>query len=86
MQTKEKNGKRRRMESMTGKLDTNISLHAALELYKEGCVRVKYSPKVDLYSLGIIFFENCFRPLTSNLERLQAIGNQRMAKNGKGFF
>ena len=45
-------------ESMTGKVGT--TLYVAPELEKRSGGRVKYSQKVDLYSLGIIFFEMCF--------------------------
>ena len=61
-------------ERVTGKVGT--FLYVAPEL---GNLRVKYSPKVDLYSLGIIFFEMCFRPLTTSMERVQVLGNIRKA-------
>ena len=60
---------------MTGKVGT--ALYVAPELGKRGGLRVKYSQKVDLYSLGIIFFEMCFRPLTTSMERVHVLGNVR---------
>ena len=36
--------------------------------------------KVDLYSLGIIFFEMCYRPLQTYMERVQIIGNLRLSE------
>lgn len=62
-------------ESVTGKVGT--TLYVAPEVGKRGGIKVKYSPKVDLYSLGIIFFEMCFRPLTTSMERVQVLGNIR---------
>ena len=38
---------------------------------------MKYSQKVDLYSLGIIFFEMCYKPLTTSMERVKVLGNLR---------
>lgn len=62
-------------ESMTGKVGT--TLYVAPELGKRAGVRVKYSQKVDLYSLGIIFFEMCFKPLSTSMERVHVLGNMR---------
>lgn len=33
--------------------------------------------KVDIYSLGIIFFEMCYKPLSTGMERVQILGNLR---------
>ena len=62
-------------ESMTGKVGT--ALYVAPELGNRPGVRVKYSQKVDLYSLGIIFFEMCYKPLTTSMERVKVLGNLR---------
>ena len=62
-------------ESMTGKVGT--ALYVAPELGNHPGVRVKYSQKVDLYSLGIIFFEMCYKPLTTSMERVKVLGNLR---------
>ena len=62
-------------ESMTGKVGT--TLYVAPELEKRSGGRMKYSQKVDLYSLGIIFFEMCYKPLTTFMERVKVLGNQR---------
>ena len=62
-------------ESMTGKVGT--ALYVAPELGGRSGGRVKYSQKVDLYSLGIIFFEMCFKPLTTSMERVKVLGNLR---------
>lgn len=61
-------------DGMTGKVGT--ALYVAPELAK-GTTRLKYSHKVDLYSLGIIFFEMCYRALPTGMERVKAIGNIR---------
>lgn len=34
--------------------------------------------KVDLYSLGIIFFEMCYKPLPTGMERVKILGNLRL--------
>ena len=60
-------------EGMTGKVGT--TLYVAPELAKTQN-RVKFSLKVDLYSLGIIFFEMCYRPSTA-MERVYVLGNLR---------
>ena len=62
-------------ESMTGKVGT--TLYVAPELGKRSGGRVKYSQKVDLYSLGIIFFEMCYKPFTTSMERVKVLGNLR---------
>ena len=62
-------------ESMTGKVGSK--LYVAPELGKRSGGRVKYSPKIGLYSLGIIFFEMCYKPLTTSLERVKVLGYLR---------
>ena len=62
-------------ESMTGEVGS--TLYAAPELKKQSGGRVKYSQKVDLYSLGIIFFEMCYKPFTTCMERIKVLGNLR---------
>ena len=37
----------------------------------------RYTEKVDLYSLGIIFFEMCYKPLETTMERVKVLGNLR---------
>ena len=34
--------------------------------------------KVDIYSLGIIFFEMCYKPLPTGMERVQVLGQLRL--------
>ncbi|CAH3159577.1 unnamed protein product [Pocillopora meandrina] len=62
-------------ESMTGEVGS--TLYAAPELKKRSGGRVKYSQKVDLYSLGIIFFEMCYKPFKTSMERVKVLGNLR---------
>ena len=62
-------------ESITGKVGT--TLYAAPELGNGASVRVKYSQKVDLYSLGIIFFEMCSEPFSTKMERALVLSNLR---------
>eukprot|EP00058_Branchiostoma_floridae_P027964 XP_002613455.1 hypothetical protein BRAFLDRAFT_71943 [Branchiostoma floridae] len=60
---------------LTGKVGT------ALYISPELCLpspKITYNQKVDMYSLGIIFFEMCYQPLTTGMERVQIIGNLRM--------
>ncbi|XP_022808964.1 eIF-2-alpha kinase GCN2-like isoform X2 [Stylophora pistillata] len=62
-------------ESMTSKVGS--TLYAAPEVGKQSDGRVRYSQKVDLYSLGIIFFEMCHMPLTTSVERVKVLGDLR---------
>ncbi|XP_031551320.1 eIF-2-alpha kinase GCN2-like [Actinia tenebrosa] len=64
-------------EGMTGKVGTTY--YVAPELAK-GSGRIRYSNKVDLYSLGIIFFEMCYRPLKTGMERAKTLGDIRTSK------
>ncbi|KAI8514991.1 Eukaryotic translation initiation factor 2 alpha kinase 4 [Branchiostoma belcheri] len=60
---------------LTGKVGT------ALYISPELCLpspKITYNQKVDMYSLGIIFFEMCYQPLTTGMERVKIIGNLRM--------
>ena len=56
-------------EIMAGEVGS--TLYTAPEVGKRFGGRMKYSQKVDLYSLGIIFFEMCYKPLTTSLERVK---------------
>ena len=51
---------------MTGLVGT--ALYTAPEL---GHKNTSYNQKVDLYSVGIIFFEMCHPPLSTGMERIQ---------------
>ena len=54
-------------EDMTGQIGT--AMYVAPEL---GVSRLTtYNQKVDLYSLGIIFFEMCYPPLATGMERIK---------------
>ncbi|XP_071963594.1 eIF-2-alpha kinase GCN2-like [Antedon mediterranea] len=57
---------------MTGKVGT--ALYVSPELCKG---RGTYNQKVDLYSLGIIFFEMCFPSLSTGMERVKILSNLR---------
>lgn len=37
-----------------------------------------YNEKVDIYSLGIIFFEMCHPPLTTGMERIKVLSSIRL--------
>ncbi|XP_063427677.1 eIF-2-alpha kinase GCN2-like [Mytilus trossulus] len=56
---------------LTGKVGT------ALYVSPEMMTKMSYSQKVDMYSLGVIFFEMCYRPLTTGMERVQILANLR---------
>ncbi|XP_071485628.1 eIF-2-alpha kinase GCN2-like [Diadema antillarum] len=58
---------------MTGKVGT--ALYVAPELCK--AQNSHYNQKVDIYSLGIIFFEMCYRALTTGMERVKILGQLR---------
>ena len=58
---------------MTGKVGT--ALYVSPELCKAKASH--YNQKVDLYSLGIIFFEMCNPPLSTNMERVKLLSQVR---------
>ena len=51
---------------MTGLVGT--ALYTAPEVTRRN---TWYNQKVDLYSLGVIFFEMCHPPLVTGMERIQ---------------
>lgn len=57
-------------DSQTGQVGT--ALYVAPELSGKAS-KSNYNQKVDLYSLGIIFFEMCTPPLTTGMERIKKI-------------
>ncbi|XP_023245579.1 eIF-2-alpha kinase GCN2 [Copidosoma floridanum] len=61
-------------ESLTGQVGT--ALYVAPELSTQA-VKAIYNQKVDIYSLGIIFFEMCYKPLKTGMERVKIILNIR---------
>ena len=61
-------------DAATGKVGT--ALYVAPEIC-ESRIRVKVSPKVDMYSLGIILFEMFHKPLDTKMERVKVLGMLR---------
>ncbi|VEN50554.1 unnamed protein product, partial [Callosobruchus maculatus] len=61
-------------ESKTGGVGT--ALYAAPEI-SSSC-KVVYNQKVDIYSLGIILFEMCYKPLTTSMERIKILTKLRL--------
>lgn len=62
-------------DSQTGQVGT--ALYVAPELSGQAS-KSTYNKKVDLYSLGIIFFEMCTKPLTTGMERIKTIAAIRL--------
>lgn len=60
--------------SLTGKVGT--ALYVAPELMGKAS-KSTYNQKVDLYSLGIIFFEMCHRPFETGMERVETLATLR---------
>jgi len=60
--------------SLTGQVGT--ALYVAPELSAETAKAI-YNQKVDIYSLGIIFFEMTYKPLTTGMERVKILLNLR---------
>ncbi|XP_038072297.1 eIF-2-alpha kinase GCN2-like isoform X2 [Patiria miniata] len=58
---------------LTGKVGTALYVSPELCQAKSS----HYNQKVDLYSLGIIFFEMCNPPLATGMERVQMLGRVR---------
>lgn len=63
--------------SHTGKVGT--ALYVSPELMGKAS-NSKYNQKVDLYSLGIIFFEMCHRPFSTGMERVETLAALRSPK------
>lgn len=61
----------------SGKVGT--ALYVAPELCTSR-TRGKVSPKVDMYSLGIILFEMFYRPLGTKMERIKILGLLRTVR------
>ncbi|CAL7948676.1 unnamed protein product [Xylocopa violacea] len=61
--------------SLTGQIGT--ALYAAPELTTKAAKAI-YNQKVDIYSLGIILFEMCYKPLTTEMERCKVLRNLRL--------
>jgi eukaryotic translation initiation factor 2-alpha kinase 4 len=62
-------------DSQTGQVGT--ALYVAPELSGKAS-KSTYNQKVDLYSLGIIFFEMCSPPLHTGMERIKTIASVRL--------
>ncbi|CAL1531308.1 unnamed protein product [Lymnaea stagnalis] len=62
--------------NLTGKVGT--ALYVSPEVM-QGRGKVHYDQKVDIYSLGIIFFEMCYKCQTTGMERVRIINNLRQA-------
>ncbi|XP_078042063.1 eukaryotic translation initiation factor 2 alpha kinase Gcn2 isoform X2 [Augochlora pura] len=60
--------------SLTGQVGT--ALYVAPELTTKA-VKAIYNQKVDIYSLGIILFEMCYKPLKTGMERIAILLNLR---------
>ncbi|XP_046628055.1 eIF-2-alpha kinase GCN2 [Neodiprion virginianus] len=60
--------------SMTGQVGT--ALYTAPELSSK-VAKAIYNQKVDIYSLGIILFEMCYKPLDTGMERVKVLLNLR---------
>ncbi|XP_066996679.1 eIF-2-alpha kinase GCN2 [Anabrus simplex] len=56
--------------SLTGQVGT--ALYVAPEL-SNAANKAIYNQKVDIYSLGIIFFEMCYHPLQTGMERVKVL-------------
>lgn len=61
-------------DDLTGKVGT--ALYVSPEMMT-GVGKMSYSQKVDMYSLGVIFFEMCYKPLSTGMERVQVLANLR---------
>ncbi|CAB3382831.1 Hypothetical predicted protein [Cloeon dipterum] len=57
--------------ALTGHVGT--ALYAAPELNVNAGQAASYNQKVDIYSLGIIFFEMCHAPLETTMERVKVL-------------
>ncbi|XP_025831674.1 eIF-2-alpha kinase GCN2 [Agrilus planipennis] len=62
--------------SLTGQVGT--ALYTAPEL--NTITKTVYDQRVDIYSLGIIFFEMCYKPLKTQMERMKVLSSLRTAE------
>ncbi|VVC37487.1 Protein kinase, ATP binding site,Serine/threonine-protein kinase, active site,Protein [Cinara cedri] len=62
-------------KSQTGNIGT--ALYVAPEINILGPKAI-YNEKVDIYSLGIIFFEMCHKPFSTEMERIKVLSDLRM--------
>ncbi|XP_039993112.1 eIF-2-alpha kinase GCN2 isoform X2 [Xiphias gladius] len=60
--------------NMTGMVGT--ALYVSPEV--QGNTKATYNQKVDLFSLGIILFEMCYRPMTTGAERISVLSKLRV--------
>ncbi|KAH9514286.1 Eukaryotic translation initiation factor 2 alpha kinase 4, partial [Bulinus truncatus] len=60
--------------NLTGRVGT--ALYVSPEIMN-GMGKVHYDQKVDIYSLGIIFFEMCYKSLSTGMERVRIINSLR---------
>ncbi|XP_026672144.1 uncharacterized protein LOC108628228 [Ceratina calcarata] len=61
--------------SLTGQVGT--ALYVAPEVTTKAAKAI-YNQKVDIYSLGIILFEMCYKPLATGMERIKVLHNLRL--------
>ena len=61
-------------DRMTGKVGT--AMYVAPEL-RNAKSRIKFSQKVDMYSLGVILFEMFYRPVETGMERVMVLSDIR---------
>ncbi|XP_034249523.1 eIF-2-alpha kinase GCN2 isoform X2 [Thrips palmi] len=62
--------------------DQSLTSHIGTALYvapevNNASSKAMYNQKVDIYSLGIIFFEMCYPPLQTSMERMTILQNLR---------
>lgn len=61
-------------ESKTGAIGT--ALYVAPEISQAS--KAFYNQKVDIYSLGVILFEMCYKPLVTAMERIKVLTGLRL--------
>ncbi|XP_025409124.1 LOW QUALITY PROTEIN: eIF-2-alpha kinase GCN2 [Sipha flava] len=61
--------------SQTGNIGTALYVAPELNIFGP---KALYNEKVDIYSLGIIFFEMCHKPFSTDMERIKVLSDLRM--------
>ena len=61
-------------DGLTGQIGT--ALYIAPEISQSSRTSY-YTQKVDMYSLGVIFFEMCYNPLQTGMERIKVLTDLR---------
>ncbi|CAH0391950.1 unnamed protein product [Bemisia tabaci] len=64
--------------SYSGPVGTALYVAPELNKHCNKTTSISYNQKVDIFSLGIIFFEMCYPPIGTNMERFKILSDLRL--------